>query len=262
MSCITLLSDLGLQDASLASAKGILMQQLPDTSIIDISNTVEPYHTQQAAYLLVAAYSHFSPGTVHLVLFDIFASKNPRLILTKHKEQYILAPDNGVLALAFGDELDTVWECYTRPKYGTLVEWVKEAATLAKKITNQQPLNLASTELNVVPNNLKPKVSIDSIEGQVIHVDRFENVVLNIRQNEFEEVGNGRGFKVRFMRNEEITELSDHYSSVKEGEKLCRFNTAGYLEIAINRGKAASLFGLKLQREQKLLYNTIKIDFE
>lgn len=262
MSCITLLSDLGVQDASLATAKGILMQHLPNTPIIDISNSIEPFHTQQAAYLLVAAYGHFNPNSVHIVLFDIFASKTPRLVLTKHREQYILAPDNGILPLAFGEELGTIWECYTRPKNGTLVEWVKQAATIAEQITAQKELKLSTTELSIVPNNLKPKVSADSIEGQVIHVDRFENVVLNIKKSEFDEVGNGRGFKVRFMRNEEITELSDHYSSVREGEKLCRFNTAGYLEIAINRGKAASLFGLKLQREQKFLYNTIKIDFE
>ncbi|MEZ5018057.1 MAG: SAM-dependent chlorinase/fluorinase [Flavipsychrobacter sp.] len=262
MSCITLLSDLGLQDASLATAKGILMQHLPNIPIIDISNTIEPFHTQQAAYLLVAAYGHFNPNTVHIVLFDVFASKTPRLVLTKHQEQYILAPDNGILPLAFGESLGITWECYIRPKNGTLAEWVKQAAQVAQQISNGTPIDLPPTELSVVPNNLRPKVSANSIEGQVIHVDRFENVVLNIRKSEFDEVSNGRGFKVRFMRNEEITELSDHYSSVREGEKLCRFNTAGYLEIAINRGKAASLFGLKLQREQKFLYNTIKIDFE
>ena len=108
MSCITLLSDLGVQDASLASAKGILMQHLPNTPIIDISNTIEPFHTQQAAYLLVAAYGHFNPNTVHIILFDIFASKTPRLVLTKRQDQYILAPDNGILPLAFGEELETI----------------------------------------------------------------------------------------------------------------------------------------------------------
>ncbi len=262
MSCITLLSDLGHQDASLASVKGILMQQMPQTIIIDISNTIEPFHLQQAAYLLQASYKHFGANTFHLVLFDVFAGKAPRMILTKVDEQYIIAPDNGILPLAFGENIEHIWECFKKQEKDFLTDWITQSAAIMKQIEKYHSVKLPVTELDIIPRNLKAKIETDSIEGQVIHVDRFENVVLNIREEEFETVRNGRDFKVHFMRNEEISKLSHHYSSVKDGEKLCRFNAAGYLEIAINRGKAASLFGLKLQREQKLLYNTIKIHFE
>ena len=100
------------------------------------------------------------------------------------------------------------------------------------------------------------------MECQVIHIDRYENVVINVTKQQFEDIGKGRNFRISFMRDEEITEISTHYHNVKPGEKLCRFNNNGYLEIAINRGQAASLFGLTLYREQHLFYNTIKIFFE
>jgi hypothetical protein len=64
-----------------------------------------------------------------------------------------------------------------------------------------------------------------------------------------------------------IERISDHYADVPEGEKLAFFNEAGYLEIAINKGYAASLFGLgefnttgQLGRRQ--YYQTIKVFFE
>jgi len=57
---------------------------------------------------------------------------------------------------------------------------------------------------------------------------------------------------------------------VPEGEKLALFNSAGYLEIAINKGNAAGLFGLQgyLEPSQsayiqnRLFYQTVKIFFQ
>ena len=116
-------------------------------------------------------------------------------------------------------------------------------------------------KLKNAPTYCQPKIENNVVECQVIHIDRFENVVINITREQFYEVAKERPFQIQFMRNETINEISTHYHNVKEGDKLCRFNSAGYLEIAINRGKAASLFGLKLHREQHLMYNTIKIFF-
>ena len=84
MGCITLLSDFGLADASVASAKGILIQHKPLANIIDISHQVEPFHLQQAAYLLLAAYSNFPKGTCHVLLFDIFSDNTPTMLLCEN----------------------------------------------------------------------------------------------------------------------------------------------------------------------------------
>jgi S-adenosylmethionine hydrolase len=80
-------------------------------------------------------------------------------------------------------------------------------------------------------------------------------------RDQFDTIGRGRPFRIQFMRDEEITHLSTHYYNVGEGQKLCRFNATGFMEICINRGKAASLFGFKLHREKLFIYNTIKIYF-
>ena len=69
-----------------------------------------------------------------------------------------------------------------------------------------------------------------------------------------------------------IDKISETYADVNEGEKLALFNSAGYLEIAINKGNAAGLFGLQgfsekqLQQSQymnsRLFYQTVKVYFE
>jgi len=42
-----------------------------------------------------------------------------------------------------------------------------------------------------------------------------------------------------------LDRISTHYSAVDAGERLCIFGESGFLEIAMNRGEAAPLLGLR-----------------
>ena len=101
---------------------------------------------------------------------------------------------------------------------------------------------------------------------------RSEPAVGRDRRQVAEELRKGRGFKINFKRDEVIDHISQTYADVPEGEKLALFNSAGYLEIAINKGNAAGLLGLKgfseknsLSRQMlqnQLFYQTVRINFE
>jgi S-adenosylmethionine hydrolase len=123
-----------------------------------------------------------------------------------------------------------------------------------------------------VKNPLRPLLGEKYIEGQIIFIDNFENVIINITKEEFEEQRRGRSFKIVFKRDEIIEKISETYADVNESEKLALFNSANYLEIAINKGNAAGLFGLEGYTEKtgtqtqymqnRLLYQTVKIYFD
>jgi S-adenosylmethionine hydrolase len=118
-----------------------------------------------------------------------------------------------------------------------------------------------------VKNPLRPRMTDNFIEGQIIFIDHFENIIVNITKDEFEEKRRGRDFMIVFRHGDKIEKISDHYSNVPEGEKLALFNSAGYLELAINKGNAAGLLGLsgfteKSQNAQnRLIYQLVKVDF-
>lgn len=263
MGCVTLTSDLGLQDASAASARGIMIQHIPGAEIVDISHQVEPYHLQQAAYILSASFPHFPAATCHIALCDIFSERSPVMLLSEKQGHYFIAPDNGILSLMFGTATGDVYRYYQLPGNGRFKDWLHEAAKLAGLLQEKNPAQLA-LEI-ITPKHAsaqwQPKVDGNTVECHVIHIDRFENVVLNITKDEFFTIGKGRPFTIKFARDETISEISSNYHDVRKGEKLCRFNTAGYLEICINKGNAAGLFGLTMYREQHLIYKTIKIYF-
>jgi len=97
----------------------------------------------------------------------------------------------------------------------------------------------------------QPIVELDLIKGQVIHIDKYGNVVANISEKLFNEEGRGNAFTIYF-RNQQyfIEKISKNYNEVPTGEKLALFNANGFLEIAINKGVhgngggAGSLLGL------------------
>jgi len=262
MKCITLLSDFGLRDASVASVKGFLLQQLPHVPIIDISHDVEPFHLQQAAYLLVSAYRNFPTGTCHLLLIDLFGNKDNRIILAEHDGQYFICPDNGLLTIAFGNAIKNVWNCFETEHGITFKLWLEKALVTIEQLQQKGTTNIGfnTCVLKSSVKNFSPVIEADYVECQVIHIDRYENVIINITSNQFEAICNGREFRIAFTRNEYINKISKHFNDVANGQKLCRFNAAGYLEIAINGGKAAGLFGFKLSGSSTI-YHTIKIHF-
>jgi S-adenosylmethionine hydrolase len=133
--------------------------------------------------------------------------------------------------------------------------------------------DIGNTDVSIeVKNPLRPLLGEKFIEGQIIFIDNFENVIINITKEEFEEQRRGRSFKIVFKRDEIIEKISETYADVSESEKLALFNSADYLEIAINKGNAAGLFGLEGYTEKanvqtqyvqnRLLYQTVKIYFD
>lgn len=263
MGVIALLSDLGYNDTGVAKTKGVLMEKLPHMQLVDVTHNITPYYLQQAAYLLASSVEDLPPGSFHLLLFDMYYAPELKMLLAEWNGRKILAPDNGVLPLAFPGKDMATRLCYTMDDTGSRAAWITAAADIISRLqnTDMDGAGYAPYVALSPTGQFQPFITANSIDGHVIHIDNFGNVVLNITKSEFEQVAAGRNFTVNFIR-ETVSTISNHYNSVNKYDKLCRFNSAGYMEIAINKGNAAELFGLKLKRPEQLVYTTIKIEFE
>jgi len=263
MAIITLLSDLGAQSVTIASVKGALYTRLPEVTVVDISHEIKPFYLQEAAYLLASGFRKFPAGTVHIAVFDVFSDKAPRLVVCEKQGQYFLSPDNGLLSLALG-AVENSRECMVLGQDAPFSNWLDETVRIASLVaTGQIDLSiLPPIDIKPVPGGLLSKLENNMMQCQIVHIDRFENVIVNVTREQFEKERNGRPFRVEFMRNEVLTTINTGYNNVPPGEKLCRFNSAGYLEISINRGNAAGLFGLSMNQEKDKIRHSIKIYFE
>ena len=275
MPLITLTSDIGQQDFLIAAVKGQLLQVNPQFNLVDISHNLSPFNYPQAAYVCRNAIKSFPAGTFHLVMVNLFDERPEHMLLAEHNGQYIGCADNGLLTMILeeipqkvvGLKLDKNQQKNTL--YCTSV-----FAKAFSDLSNGTVLaDTGDADISIhVKNPLRPMLGNDWIEGQIIFVDNFENVIVNIHKDEFEQQRKGRSFKIVFKRDEVIDKISETYADVNEGEKLASFNSAGYLEIAINKGNAAGLLGLQgfsekqLQQSQymnsRLFYQTVKVHFE
>jgi S-adenosyl-L-methionine hydrolase (adenosine-forming) len=196
------------------------------------------------------------------------------LLLAEHNGHYIGCADNGLLTMILEEVPQKVMALpldKTQQK-NTIYCTSVFAKAFHQIITGRKLEQIGDATISMqVKNPLKPMLGNNWIEGQIIFIDNFENVIVNITKDDFEEQRKGRSFTIVFKRDEVIDRISETYADVAEGEKMALFNSAGYLEIAINKGNAAGLFGLqgyseKQQQHQymsnRIFYQTVKVYFE
>jgi hypothetical protein len=227
---------------------------------VDISHRAQPYNLQQAAYLLLSAYPYFPAGTIHIIMTDVFFGHAPRMILAQRNNSYFIAPDNGILPLTFGHEPELPRLCHEFEKTFSFNSWVDKAARAAELISKGNFENaFPICGLGTLPRLLKPNFLPDGAECNILYIDRYENVVLDITRKQFDEVIGDKPFKIKISRLLEISEISNNYADAPKGEPLCRFNSTGFLEIAFNQEKAATQMGLWAFNTGNLIYQTIRI---
>lgn len=261
MACITLSTDLGYQDPSVGMVKGVLMQYAPDVPLIDLTHALRADYYPAAAYVIERSYRHFPRGTVHLVLFDLFADGAPRLLHVAREGYHFLFPDNGLLPMAFKEALDDCQVCYAAEHPVRFQQWIHKAASICRKIFDGEAPEQEPVKARAKVVSGHSALPVPTVDCSVIYVDHFGNVVLDITRQQFEAIANGRSFRIGFRGSEEISEIRDNYYEVGVNEKMCRFNQAGYLEIAMRNANASQLLGMRLYNQDHLLYRHIKIFF-
>ena len=75
MPLLTLTSDFGMQDYLVGAVKGVLLQQNPEFTLVDVSHTISPFNYPQAAYISRNAIKQFPSHTFHLLLVNLFEKK-------------------------------------------------------------------------------------------------------------------------------------------------------------------------------------------
>lgn len=255
MQIVTFTSDFGNQDYYVAIIKAAILSRQSQVHFVDITHNIKNYDIVQAAFIFRNAWQSFPEGTIHLLSINDFDNAHQGFIIIKHAAHYFLGPDNGLFWLAFGTMPDEVYEL---PKIEDSNFPLKEIyANAVAYIIAQNPLNKIGNKLQSIVQRiaLQPVTSKSHIRGSVVHIDNFENVIVNISRELFDKIGKNRSFSLYFKRHDPITRLSKNYYDVPIGEILCLFNSADCIEIAINMGKAASLLGLNVE-------DVVQIDFQ
>jgi S-adenosylmethionine hydrolase len=263
---VTLLTDFGTADGYVGTMKGVILDIAPEARLMDISHEIAPQNVRQAAYVLYTSYSFFPSHTVHMIVVDPGVGSARRPIAVRTPSGSFVAPDNGVLSYVMAREDVEVAVELAHPQYrlpqvshtfhGRDI-FSPAAAHLAAGIPIEA-LGPAVTDLITFP---LPGLEVmgQSISGEVLHADRFGNVITSIgllswagRELSLEPAF-GVGEQVRFTADKAVVVAAGHriagvhrtYADVKPGETLALVGSEGHLEIAVREGSAAQRLALR-----------------
>ena len=275
MPIITLTTDFGEKDHFAGAVKGAIYSELESARIVDISHSIAPFHITEAAYIIKNAYKSFPEGSIHIIGIDSELTPENRHIALKLDGHFFICANNGILSLLASEiRPEKIVEINIHNKldrnFPVLDVFVKVAGHLARGGT-LEVIGKTISEIRQL-KEAEPLLNTDhsQIKGNVLYIDNYGNVVTNITQKLFEEVGRGRNFVMR-ARTATFTEIFNTYSEAinfevekinrEDGKKLAIFNSGGYIELAIYKsnpstvGSASTLFGLEWR-------DTVTINFE
>ena len=242
---ITLLTDFGTRDAYVGSLKGVILSLNPEVRLVDLSHEVGPQDIQAGAFMLAEVAACFPPGTIHLAVVDPGVGSRRRALAARCRGHYWVGPDNGLFHLIFNHAPDLAMvslenPAYFRPQVSATFHgrdiFAPVAAHLSlgvdlddfgPRIAN--PVSLAFPE---------PEIGPETIQGEIISVDRFGNLISNIPAGV---VTSQRG--ERDWRLEAgpliLKGLARTYADAAPGEFLALAGSHGFIEIACAMDNAA-----------------------
>ena len=99
MPFITLTTDFGEKDHFVGAVKGAIYSELEDIRIVDISHSISPFHSTEAAYIIQRAYKSFPQGTIHIIGIDSELNPENRHIALLLDGHYFVCADNGIISM-------------------------------------------------------------------------------------------------------------------------------------------------------------------
>lgn len=244
---IALLTDFGLSDPYVGQMKSVLMSAAPGVALLDISHDVAPQNLPQAAFFLAATLPWLPPGAVVAAVVDPGVGTDRRIVLAGIGPRWVLAPDNGLLTLVYGSEAGCrLYDATPRtpPASATFHGRDVFAPLAARLAMGETAWALAAVWTGDDPvrlDGLRPRRTGDRVEGRVLSVDRFGNVVLNLDVGSY-----GRLPAAPALAGPQavaLTPVATYGELAPEAVGLLA-GSQGYLELAVAGGSAAAKLGL------------------
>jgi hypothetical protein len=250
MTPITLITDFGPGSHYVAAMKGVILSLCPEATIVDIAHDVPPQDIRRAAVLLDDVADWFPPATIHVVVIDPGVGTDRAIVYARMGQQHFIAPDNGLLSRLAARKPPTKLVRLSEPAY-----WLPQVSATFHGRDIMAPV-AAHLALGLDPDRLGPPLerllaldwplpreSQTRIDGVVIEVDGFGNLITNITADML----GGRPTDRRACIVCNIYEtwgIYHAYAAQAGGTLVALIGSGGRLELAIVGDNAARRLGV------------------
>ncbi|HEX8287691.1 MAG TPA: SAM-dependent chlorinase/fluorinase [Pyrinomonadaceae bacterium] len=255
MSVIALLTDFGTADYYVGAMKGVILSINSVARVVDITHEVSPQDIASASFILRACYGNFPQKTIFVAIVDPGVGSPRKAILVETEDYFFIAPDNGLLSFVFNEKkifrvFELTNEKFFLPRFSSTFHGRDIFAPCAAYLSNGTEPEEFGNEIKdfVCYQELKPQTSDENeIEATIINIDRFGNIVTNIKQE------NAPNDFVLSIDGNIIEKLYEYYSEAIDSEAFMIWGSAGYLEISVFKDSAAKKLAAQTGQKIKLL---------
>lgn len=240
---IALLTDFGLKDYFVGAMKGAILSVNPNARIVDITHEIEPQNIKSASFTLRACYRDFPAKTIFVAVVDPGVGSERRAVLVETDEYFFIAPDNGLLSFVFNESNDfRVFELTNKKFFAADISnsfhgrdiFAPAAAHLSKDV-NPSEFGREIKDFEQFEEMRPRKISDTEIEAEIIEIDRFGNLITNLKREDLPE-----SFALE-IGGTRIEKLQTYFAEAEKAEVFMIFGSAGFLEVAAFQDSAKNL---------------------
>ena len=249
---VTLTTDFGQQDYYVGAVKGTILRIVPEALIVDLCHAIPAQDVLAGAFLLQHAAGEFPTGSVHLAVVDPGVGTQRRALAVAARGHIWVGPDNGLLSFALRDSAATAYQIEDRSLFKTAVSATFHGRDLFAPVAARLAAGLPIERVGGVvsdPAVLEETLLVQKgarIWGQIIHVDRFGNLITNISRQDVATTE-----PARVTAGRATLPIVTTYADVHDGRALALFGSCDLLEVSVNGGNAA--VSLQLNRRDPIL---------
>lgn len=251
---ITLTTDFSLEDPYVGIMKGVILTINPGARIIDITHQVKTGDIMHAAGLILEAYRFFPKGSIHVGVVDPGVGSDRRPILIKAEDFFFVGPDNGLFSpIISTDQTVEIIHLTERDYFLPHVSHTFHGRDIFAPVAAHLSLGIDPMKMGppitdpVLTQLPAPRQNGETLFGQIVRVDNFGNLITNIHSKDLAEFAEP-GQTVIKVGDMVIEEVRKTYTEVKKGDLLALIGSSGFLEIAVNLGRASERLGVDSEK--------------
>jgi S-adenosylmethionine hydrolase len=257
---IFLLTDFGLTDPYVGIVKAVILGILPTACLVDLTHDIPPQEIRAGAYALLTAAPYLPTDAIVLAVVDPGVGTDRRPVAAQVDGRTFIGPDNGLLSWALATLSAAASPSEGEPTAIRAVVldhpevWLPNVsatfhgrdifAPVAAHLAAGLPLSTVGTPTDTLTSLVLPGVeretdahgSVLAARGEVIHVDRYGNLITNIAAADVP------ANPVTTLADYQIRGLAAHYQG-GDGPLLALVGSSGFLELSAPNGSAATLTG-------------------
>lgn len=246
---ITLTTDFGTKDGYVGAVKGVIKRINPEAEVVDVTHEVEPFDLLEAAFALMNSYVYFPKGSIHLVVVDPGVGSQRQPLLIESEDFFFVGPDNGLFSLVYDNErIKEIIILSNRKYFLAELSSTFHARDIFAPVAAYLSLRVDANEFGSSAKECikftipQPKQTRQGLVGEIIHVDKFGNLVTNVGA---ELLRNKRVAGITMGRRQ-IKRVAQSYFDIPREKVGAVVGSSGFLEIAANQQSAQQITKSKI----------------